>query len=112
MSKPAWCTVVLGVVLAVAGGSGCRKNASAEKQIDAALKQPAAAAVMSALDKKDYEGALTAWMNAKMAVTNQEQQAQFSILTQETKLRLFGPAETNAQAADALRTLRMMGTGR
>jgi hypothetical protein len=91
-------------------GAGCGKN-SAQKEVDAALKQPGAAGVMTAIENREFDKAVNAWMSLRLAATNEQQQVQFAILTQEAKLKLYDPATTNAAAAEALKTIRMMTGG-
>jgi outer membrane protein assembly factor BamD (BamD/ComL family) len=110
VSKLLSCAILLGVVVSLGIGTGCRKNA-AERQVDATLKQPIAVEILTAIDKQEYDKAIPAWMNARMAATNEQQRIQIAIITQQAKLKLYDLAATNAKAAEALSTIRMMSGG-
>ncbi|MHB8521195.1 MAG: hypothetical protein ACYDH9_10605 [Limisphaerales bacterium] len=105
-------SVLILIGISVAFGVGCRKNRVDTKLIDTALKQPGAVEVMTAIDKKDYDGAVSLLLKVKVTATNAEQQAQFSVLVFNAKTKLMDAAANDPKAADALSNLRLIGSGR
>jgi hypothetical protein len=112
MKKLSWYAGLALIGLLVGFEIGCgRKSGVDPTVIDAASKLPGAADVSTAIDKKDYDGAIAALVKVKETVTNEEQNVQFRVLAWETLQKMNGPAVTNAQAADAVNAIRAMTTG-
>ena len=106
------------LVLVVSGVSliglvgGCSKRPTVDPMAaEAASKLPGAAEVMTALDKKDYDGAMAALMKVKAAATTEEQTVQFGVLSSQVKSKLLEVSDQDAKAAEALSALRAMASG-
>jgi hypothetical protein len=116
-----FCIVGLTVVcLAVGCGN---KEATDETAVPAegtadAAAQPAAGGLpgaqeaMAALDKKDYDAAIAAVVQARQSVTTTEQQNQFTDLVDNVRIRLIDEAPTDPNAQKALAVLRQITGGR
>lgn len=66
----------------------------------------------TALDKKDYEAALTALGQIKSTITTEDQQVQFITLSHWLKMKLVDADASDKKAAEALTALRAMGLTR
>lgn len=108
--------LLLCVLLGLMTGVGCKKKTDAAgtdpAAVEAAKKQLGADTVMAALDKKDYDGAMAALMKVRQAISNEEQQRQYMVLTYEVKQRLMADAANDPKAAQALDALRGMSGAR
>jgi hypothetical protein len=111
MKKLSWCAGPIFIGLLVVIGTGCGKSGVDPTVVDAASKLPGAADVSAAIDKKDYDGAVTALVKVQQSLTNEEQNVQFRVLAWETLQKMNPAAVTNAQAADAVNAIRAMTTG-
>jgi hypothetical protein len=69
-------------------------------------------AVLAAIDRKDYDGAIAALLRIRQSVTTAEQQAQFANLADEARIKLLDAAPTQPKAAEALAVLRRITGGR
>jgi hypothetical protein len=110
-----WASLVAVAVGLAVGGNGCGRvpeDASLEEKQAAAFKLPGATNIFSALERKDYEGALAAYAKVKESLSTDEQQIEFAILTGEVKTRLMQASDTDPKAAEALNALRAFATGR
>ena len=98
--------------LSIGFGIGCGKKSGVDPTVlEGASKLPGAADVMAAVDKQDYDGAMAALMKVKQTVTTDEQNVQFMVLARQARDKMGEAAVTNAQAAEAVTTLRGMTTG-
>lgn len=94
--------------------TGCKKEEapSAPSKADAApADAPALSgsdAVRAALEKKDWDGAMSGLLQVGQSVTSQEQQNNFLVLKQEVKNTLMDASATDPKAAQALTVLRQM----
>jgi hypothetical protein len=111
MSKLTYYTALTLMALTVALGSGCGKSGVDRKVLEGTAKLPGTADVMAAIDKKDYEGAVAALMKVRESATSDEQIVYLRVLTRQAKDKMLDAAATNAAAAQAVMTLRMMATG-
>ncbi|MEO8428809.1 MAG: hypothetical protein ABI651_17050 [Verrucomicrobiota bacterium] len=112
MKKLSWHTVLTMIGLCVGFGTGCGKKSGVDPTvIEGASKLPGAADVMAAIDKQEYDGAMAALMKVKQTVTTDEQNMQFMVLARQARDKMSEAAVTNAQAAEAVTTLRGMTTG-
>ena len=112
MKKLSWYAVLTLIGLSVGFGTGCGKKPGVDPTvIEGASKLPGAADVMAAIDKQDYDGAMAALMKVKQTVTTDEQNVQFMVLARQVRDKMSEASVTNAQAADAVSTLRGMTTG-
>ena len=112
MKKLSWYTVLTLIGLFAGFGTACGKKPGLDPTvIEGASKLPGAADVMTAIDKQDYEGAMAALMKVKQTVTTDEQNVQFMVLARQARDKMGEAAVTNAQAAEAVTTLRGMTTG-
>jgi hypothetical protein len=103
------------VIIGLCGGfwTGCGKKAVVDPTvIEGASKLPGAADVMTALDKKDYDGAVSGLVEVQRAVsTDDEQKRLFWVLHRQVKDKLIEAAATDPNAAGALNAVRAMATG-
>jgi hypothetical protein len=112
MKKVIGCTVVALVGLCTGLGTGCgTKSTAPTTQVDA-KKLPGSDAVMAAIEKKNYDGAIAALMKVSQNVTNQEQQMEFILLTRDVKDKMIEAAPNDPKAAEALAALRGATMGR
>lgn len=106
--------ILAGLVLGF--GPGCSKKEKVidtDPEITAVIsKLPAAASVKAAVEKKDYDAAMTALLQIKEKVTTEDQQLQFTSLSHWLKMKLMDAAPTDAKAAEALNALRGMNATR
>ena len=115
MDKLIRCTPPILIVLSIGFFAGCKKTpqATADSEIAGALaKVPGAADVKSAIDKKDYEGAMAALLKAKAAVATEDQQTHFMALNHWMKNKLIDAAPADPKAGEVLATMRAMSVGR
>lgn len=104
---------VLFASLAVSSFSGCRKPPAEDPNvIKAAESQPGAAEVMAAVNKKDYEGVLTALNAVREKVTTDEQNVQFMLLARQAREKISEIAPNDPKAMEVVAALRSMVTGR
>jgi hypothetical protein len=80
--------------------------------MELALKLPGSSNVFSALGKKDYDGAMAAWVKVKQSPAAEQQQLEFSALTRELKTKLMETSAADPKAAEALEALRAFTAGR
>jgi hypothetical protein len=112
MKKLRWYAGLTLIGLFAGFGAGCGKKSGVDPAvIDAASKLPGAADVSTAIDKKDYDGAVAALVKVQQSLTSEEQNVQFRVLAWEALQKMTGPAVTNAQAADAVNAVRALTTG-
>ena len=75
--------------LVICSGAGCKKVPAEDTNvIKAAQSQPGAAEVMAAVDKKDFEGVLTALTKVRDQVTTDEQNVQFLLLARQAREKI------------------------
>jgi hypothetical protein len=111
MKHLAWYTGLILIGFCISFGTGCKKkSAAASGAVESNL--PEAAAVIAAVDKKDYDGAMAALIQAREGVTNDEQQVQFMVLSRQVQFKLNEVAATDPKANEALMSLRAMTLGR
>ncbi len=115
---------ILIIAVAVLAGcsAGCGKKAgtggaaapaaTAEAGSVSASKLPGANDALAALDKKDYDGVIAGVMRVRQSVASAEQQAEFTVLVDEVKIRLLDSAPSDPKAAEALTALRRITGGR
>jgi len=112
MNKLTRCIIVI-LTASVAGlGSGCGTKSTAPTVVVDARKLPGTDEVTAALEKKDYDGAMAAWLKVKQSVATEEQRAQFMLLTREVNSKVLEAAQTDPKAAEAAAVLRQMTLGR
>jgi len=73
---------------------------------------PGANEALTALDKKDYAGAIAGLIAVRQSVSTPQQQVQFATLVDEMKIRLISEAPNDPKAATALSDLRRITGGR
>ena len=112
MNQLTRCTVLIvaGVFAILAAGCGT-KSVAPTVAVDA-KKLSGADEVMAAIAKKDYDGAMAAWMKVKESVATEEQQTQFDLLTRELTSKMSEAAPTDPKAAEAEMALRKIRLGR
>ena len=111
MKKLAWYTALILIGFSIGFGTGCKKKPVAESvAVDSNL--PGAAEVIAALDKKDYDGAMAAFIQVKATAASDEQQVQFMVLSRQVQFKLNEVAATDPKAAEALTAIRGMTLGR
>ena len=108
------CWKVLVLVGLMAGAvDGCSpKNPPANSSTMDTVKLPGAAEVKAALEKKDYDGAVAAFLKTRETVANEEQHVQFMTLSRELRIKLAEASQTDPKAAEALKTVGTMMSGR
>lgn len=107
-------TVLLAIGLSLGLATSCGKKTGAQQsgQATNAPKLSGSDEVMAALEKKDYDGAMAALLRVKQAVSTEDQQVQFMVLSRQAKDKLLELAPTDSKAAEALTALRGMTLGR
>jgi hypothetical protein len=116
------------MVVLCAFGAGCGKKSAAGGAAteSAAPDQPAAGApaaastakltggndVLAAVDRKDYDGAIAAWIRVGQSVTTREQQVQYTTLSDELRIKLLEAGPSDPKVAEALTTFRRITGGR
>ena len=104
------CVIALGLPLAI--GVGCRPKTAFDPAVtESAGKLPGADEVMAALDKKDYEGVITALNKVREGVANEEQNVAFMVLARQARDKMSEAAATDEKAAQAVAILRALSTG-
>ena len=113
MSSKISSVLLAGLVLSVATGVvGCKKPPAVDPAaVKAAESMPGAAEVRAAVEKKDFEGALTAISKVRDQVTNDEQNIQFLLLARQTRDRITELAPDDPKAMEIVATLRALSTG-
>ena len=92
---------------------GCGpKNPPAQASQWEAIKLPGTADIKAALEKKDYDGAVAAYLRIKQTVSTEEQHVQAIALSRELRLKLGEAATTDPKAAEALTAIGALTTGR
>lgn len=100
------------VLAASVGVAGCKKPPAVDPAaIKAAESLPGAAEVRAAVEKKDFEGALTAISKVRDQVANDEQNIQFLLLARQTRDRITELAPEDPKAMEIVATLRALSTG-
>ena len=116
MKHLARCVTLILAGLLLGLGPGCSKKEKAidtDPEITAVIaKLPAAAAVKTAVEKKDYDAAMAALLQIKSAVTTEDQKVQFTGLAHWLKMKLMDVGPADAKAAEALNALRSMSATR
>ena len=129
MNKLSWRTTVAGLALVAGLSAGCGKKtgttnsnttgsseqppaATASKSTPAAVKLSGSQEVLSAIDRKDYDGAIAILLRIRQSVTTAEQQVQFANIADEARIKLLEAAPTQPKAAEALAVLRKITGGR
>jgi hypothetical protein len=129
MKKLRWFGAVSGLALMIGIGAGCGKKAdtkssettgasgqppaaTASKSTPAAVKLSGSQEVLSAIDRKDYDGAIAILLRIRQSVTTAEQQVQFANIADEARIKLLEAAPTQPKAAEALAVLRKITGGR
>jgi hypothetical protein len=91
---------------------GCKRTPAVDaKVVEAAAKQPGAAEVMAAIDKKDFDGVLTAIAKVQAQVTTDEQQVQFMLLARQARDKISEVAPNDPKAMEVVAALRALVTG-
>lgn len=99
--------------LSASAWTGCSKKAQVTTDPAAAYQQvPQAASILSAMEKKDYEAAMSSLLQARAAAQTEEQQNAVTALTMDIKGKLIDASVSDPKAADALQALRFATTGR
>ena len=130
MKKLRWLGAAAGLALMIGIGAGCGKKADTKSsETTGASEQPPAAKasksapaaavklsgsqeVLSAIDRKDYDGAIASLLRIRQSVTTPEQQVQFANIADEARIKLLEAAPTQPKAAEALAVLRKITGGR
>src|SRR5262249_28062642 len=128
MKKLCFCSAAAGLMLAACLGAGCGKKAdtkntnaagSSDPQSAAAAAKAAPAAklsgsqeVLSAIDKKDYDGAIAILLQIRQTVRTPEQQVQFANIADEARIKLLEAGPSDPKVAKALSVLRQITGGR
>src|SRR5215813_1951880 len=102
-----WAALVL-IGASVWVGIGCKKSGIDKAVVEGASKLPGATEAMAAIDKKDYEGAVAAFVKIKQEITTEEQNKEFAVLAWEARSKLAEAAATDPKAAEAVNALRAM----
>jgi len=111
MNHLARCIGLILIGFCIGLSTGCKKSSVAESTaVESNL--PEAAAIIAAIDKKDYDGAMTGLIQAREGITNEEQQVQFMVLSRQVQFKLNEVAARDPKANEALMSLRAMTMGR
>jgi hypothetical protein len=112
MDKLTDCAALILVGLVVGFSAGCGMKSTAPPVVVDGAKLPGADAVTAALEKKDYDGAIAAWMKLKESIATEDQHSQFILLTRQISTKLSEAAPNDPKAAEAAGALRQMTLGR
>jgi hypothetical protein len=124
MNKYIQSGLIAAIALLLTLTAGCSKQAAVQDEAaepSAAVQEtgstsastlPGANDVVTALDRKDYEGAIGGLMKLRQSVRTQQQEEQYAIVVDEAKMRLLEQAPYDPKAAEALRVLRRFTGGR
>jgi hypothetical protein len=107
-----WITLIAVAVWLSLGNTSCSRTPGPVDQRAEAMKLPGASNVFASLAQKDYEGAIAAWAKLRGTAANEEQQAQFSALSEELRGQLAKSSATDPKAAEAFNALRLVMSGR
>ena len=105
----------LGTLVAVAlvVPTGCGKPPAEDPSIIQAVDNlPGSKEVWAAVDKKDYDGVMTALGKVREKVTTEEQNTQYMILAYKVRERLTETAPNDPKAMEVVALLRGLTTGR
>ncbi len=92
---------------------GCGKPPAEDPSVIKAVdSMPGSKEVWAAVDKKDYDGVLTALGKVREKVTNEEQNTQYMILAYKVRERLTETAPNDPKAMEVVAMLRGLTTGR
>jgi len=101
------------IVAALLTVSGCGKPPAEDPSLIKSVESmPGAKEVWAAVDKKDYEGVMTALGKVREKVTTEEQNTQYMILAYKVRERLTETSPNDAKAMEVVALLRGMTTGR
>lgn len=106
---------LLGSLVAVAliVPTGCSKPPAEDPSVIKAVDNlPGSKEVWAAVDKKDYEGVMTALGKVREKVTTEEQNTQYMILAYKVRERLTETAPNDPKAMEVVSLLRGLTTGR
>ncbi len=116
------CQLVLGGLIVLLGGCGKKESDSG---VPAAAVEPGspnapqsasglreAEAVLTAVNSKDYDGAIRLWAAVQQAARTPELRSQFDILSDELRIKLLEAAPTDPKAHEAMLAFRRMTGGR
>jgi hypothetical protein len=93
--------------------SGCGKPPAEDPSVIQAVDNlPGSKEVWVAVDKKDYDGIMTALGKVREKVTTEEQNTQYMILAYKVRERLTETAPNDAKAMEVVGLLRGLTTGR
>lgn len=100
------------VAVAVGLGTACKRTPAVDASVlEAAAKQPGAAEVMAAIDKKDFDGVLAEIAKVQAQVTTDEQQVQFLLLARQAREKIAEVAPNDPKAMEVVAALRALVTG-
>ena len=92
---------------------GCSKPPAEDPSVIKAVdSMPGSTEVWAAVDKKDYDGVLTALGKVREKITTEEQNTQYMILAYKVRERLTETAPNDAKAMEVVALLRGLTTGR
>ena len=101
------------VAVALAVPTGCGKPPAEDPSIIQAVDNlPGSKEVWAAVDKKDYDGVMTALGKVREKVTTEEQNTQYMILAYKVRERLTETAPNDPKAMEVVALLRGLTTGR
>lgn len=110
MSRRLGLLLLASVALGLA--NGCKPTPAVDASVvDAAAKQPGAAEVMAAVDRKDFEGVLTEIAKVQAQVTTDEQNIQFLLLARTARDKITEVAPNDPKAMEVVAALRALVTG-
>ena len=93
--------------------SGCGKPPAEDPSlIQAVDNMPGSKEVWAAVEKKDYDGIMTALGKVREKVTTDEQNSQYMILAYKVRERLTETAPNDPKAMEVVALLRGLTTGR
>ena len=104
---------ILGGALCLGVGAACQKtDGPSLETTQSASKLSGATNVFSALNQKDYAGAMAALAKVRESLATAEQQMEFMVLTREVRGKLTDASASDPKAAEALKAMRVMTGGR
>jgi hypothetical protein len=104
--------IIIAALSAALLGVACHQQTSVSTQPQGFEHLPDATNVTAALDQKDYETAVSGLVKLKESIATDEQQKEYRLLTGQVQEKLLEASTSDPKAADAMKALHMLISGR